>query len=63
MYIPKWITGRLPPYDDEYIVTCKGATRAMELTYENEKWINSEGKEFEVIAWMPLPKAYDPEHL
>ncbi len=52
-----------PPYDDDYIVTCRGAQRAMSLTYENGKWTNQEGTEFEVIAWMNFPKAYDPKDL
>jgi hypothetical protein len=55
-----WITWSAPPYDGEYIVTCKGAKRAMNLTYEDGKWINSDGTEFEVSAWMPFPPAYVP---
>lgn len=58
-----WITCIPPPWDDDYIVTCKGARKAMCLTYENGKWINFEGTEFEVVAWMPFPKAYGTSNL
>lgn len=47
-----------PPYDGEYIVTCKHAKRATVLTYEEGKWYNDAREEFNVVAWMFLPGAY-----
>lgn len=47
-----------PPYDGEFIVTCKDAIRATVLTYEDGKWLNDNKDEFDVIAWMFLPGAY-----
>lgn len=45
----------LPPCDDEYIVTCRGAKKSMSLSYEDGEWTNGEHK-FDVVAWMPFPE-------
>ncbi len=55
-----WFTQNPPPFEGEYIVTCKNAIRATVLTYENGKWHNDAGVEFDVIAWQFLPGAYTP---
>ena len=57
-----WITLTPPPYEDYYIVTCKGASKAMSLYYSNEKWTDDNNQEYEVTAWMPFPKAYGTEN-
>lgn len=59
-----WNTLTLPPYDDYYIVTCKGGRLAMSLYYDasNKKWTNETGQEFEVVAWMPFPAAYGTQN-
>lgn len=54
----RWYTLTAPPYEGEYIVTCKGAKRATALQYENGKWTDINGTEYEVIAWQFLPNAY-----
>ena len=58
-YLGIWVPTNigLPAEDDDYIVTCKGASRAMSLTYEEGKWTNG-SEEFEVIAWMAFPDVY-----
>ena len=47
-----------PPYEGEFIVTCRDAIRATVLTYENNKWVNEDNEQFDVVAWMFLPGAY-----
>ncbi len=54
-----WNTLTLPPYEDYYIVTCKGAKKAMSLYYSNNKWLDDQNQEYEVVAWMPFPEAYE----
>ena len=49
-----------PPYDGEYNVTVRGAIRATTLTYEDGKWTDINGTEFDVVAWTFLPGAYVP---
>lgn len=56
-----WNTVIVPPVDGEYLVTCSGAIRCMILSYENGKWIDDYGTQYDVIAWLPLPPAYDPK--
>ena len=50
-----------PPYDGEYIVTCRNAIRSTVLTYEDGAWYNEARKKFDVVAWMFLPGIYRPE--
>lgn len=57
-----WNTLTLPPYEDYYIVTCKGGTKAMSLYYSDNKWTDDYGQEFEVVAWMPFPPAYGSQN-
>ena len=59
-----WNTLTLPPFDDYYIVTVKGASKAMSLYYstEDKTWSDDHLTTFEVAAWMPFPKAYGTEN-
>ncbi len=59
-----WNTLTLPPYDDYYIVTVKGAQKAMSLYYstEDHTWSDEHFTTYEVAAWMPFPKAYGTEN-
>ena len=54
-----WNTRIVPPEEGEYLVTCKDAKRPIILTYEDKIWTDGY-HDFEVIAWLPLPPAYDP---
>lgn len=53
----EWIIDKDPKYEDEYIVTCRGAQLAMSLRWENNKWTDGTNY-YDVIAWQPYPKAY-----
>lgn len=57
-----WNTLTLPPYDDYYIVTVKGAQKAMSLYYSDNKWTDDNNQEYEVAAWMPFPQAYGTQN-
>lgn len=71
----KWIpvSERMPEVDDEYIITIRerwGEDEEWDYEtttayYDSGKWSPSydvdEGQEWEVIAWMPLPKPYREE--
>ena len=55
----KWHTDN-PKENGSYIATFIwwGKTYVGEVNFENEKWKDLDGDSIEVLAWMPLPKAY-----
>lgn len=54
-----WYIGIEPPWEGEYIVTCRGASRATNLSWEDNQW--TDGREYyDVIAWTFFPDAYRP---
>ena len=55
-----WNSYTVPPIEGEYIVTVKDAHRPMILTYEGNGLWTDGFTDYEVIAWLPLPPAYDP---
>ena len=58
-----WNTLTLPPYEDYYIVTCKGGVKTTMLYYSEGEWTDDYENRYDVIAWMPMPEAYDPKNL
>ena len=55
-----WNTFIVPPIEGEYLVTCKNEKRPTIVSYEG-KGVWTDGYiDYEVIAWLPLPPAYDP---
>lgn len=60
-----WIplSERLPEYDGGYICTAKECQESLELIYSthDNSWMDEFDSEYEVIAWQPLPKKYNPK--
>lgn len=58
IYKVPWITNKDPTYEDNYLVTVKGAVRASNLYFSDGKWTDDRNNEYEVIAWYPYPLAF-----
>ena len=68
---PRWIptSERLPEEDADVLVTLKcGLIGIMQKKLADDDngepcyiWQDFEGEEHEVVAWMPLPKPYEPQ--
>lgn len=60
-----WIpcSEKLPEYDGGYICTAKECQESLELIYSthDNSWMDEFDSEYEVIAWQPLPKKYNPK--
>lgn len=59
---PAWIIAKdkLPTVSDTYLVTVPGVARPVSWAYDAEthSWVTFCGHKIDVIAWMPLPRAY-----
>lgn len=61
MYDIPWVKTetRLPPQEGLYLTTCKNGRLTTCLNYEDGKWKNEGGAEFDVVAWYPLPRCFE----